>query len=689
MQKLQFIRRVIIRGTLALAISVSPALSLNGAQLVSADGTDCTAPDDSSYGAGVHHPVGADAGTFTYNCDSDTWTNQYYTYHPAANSRTVNYARDYSYDCAAGKWYMTQYDYSAGDSAYHKNRVVTSDPGLPTNCPVAPSAPTPSGSSTPASSGSGGGNGNSSSIASTGPGSSNSATTTSGITIGSNNTNNLSMNNGIHSQASTGNAGVLYNTSGGDAGTGGAESLANIANVLQSSANVFGPDTATFTANINGDVNGDFMFDPSAVMNTGPGSNNSANTTGNLTVNQANNTDASINNNIDVGANTGDATVASNTKGGNATSGNANAIVDLMNVINSTVAAGKSFVGTVNINGNLNGDILLPQGLLDQLLASSGPNSTNTESNNLNVGITDTNNTTSNILNDINANADSGNATVAGNTQGGAAKSGSAKTNLTLLNLTGSSVVGANDLLVFVNVLGHWVGMIMNAPAGSTAASLGGGITSTGPNSSNALNHTGTLTANSTNNSNLGITNHVNAHSQTGDASVLGNTLGGDATSGDANTAVNVLNVANSNLNLSNWFGILFINVFGNWVGSFGVNTSAGDPTTTGGNATGSAADASVPMAQFATFVARSTGGHGATPHHGSAATAPVQTQTIASVLGASTAAKKVSSKDAPTSLPTPDNASHASYVLPIVGFGVAAILLAVSERDRFFGKKH
>src|SRR6185369_250889 len=132
--------------------------------------------------------------------------------------------------------------------------------------------------------------------------------------------------------------------------------------------------------------------------------------------------------------------------------------------------------------------------------------------------------------------------------------------------------------LVFVNVLGKWVGMIMNAPQGSTAAELGDGISQTGPNYniSTALNTTDNSTL--TNTANLGITNDLNVHARSGDASVTGNTSGGNAQTGDAQTAVNVLNMLGNNLSLSDWFGVLFINVFGAWNGSFGVNTTAGDP---------------------------------------------------------------------------------------------------------------
>lgn len=640
------------------------------------DPAPCVAPDDSTYGNGVHHPVGADAAAYTYNCDSQTWVSQYYTFYPVTATTAPNFARNYGYDCATGKWYMDDYYYSTVDYSYHYARVVTSDPGLPTGCP-APAAPT--GTSAPTGGGSDG-----SSISNTGTGSNNSTNGTLTLNGSTTNTNNLGMGNFILSNGTSGDASVTGNTVGGSATSGDVQSIATIANLLQSSANIFGPGTTMFTANINGDVNGDFMFDPSAIMNTGTSSNNTANNTVTVNTNNTNNTTAGITNNINVGATSGDATVSGNTVGGNATTGDASAIVNLMNLINSTIAAGQSFIGTININGNLNGDILLPQGMLDQLLASTGTNSTNTANTSLTDNSTTTNNTTESIANNINSTATTGTANVSGNTTGGSATSGSAGTNVTLLNLTGSNTVGKDDLLVFVNVLGKWVGLIMNAPQGTTAASLGGGITNTGTNSNNTANNTLTDNSTTTNNTNLGITNNVNVHATSGDATVANNTKGGNATSGNANTAVNILNMEGSNLSLSNWFGVLFINVFGSWTGSFGVDTSAGNPLVTppaenpSMNPVQAANEQAMVNAvrQFATFVpsnttSGSTGG----------------SSSDASVLGTATSAAKKVAQAASSVLPTPSK-THANFLMPLMGLLVAGVLLFIGERGRLFGEK-
>lgn len=630
------------------------------ASMVSAE-DPCVPPPDSQNG--VHWPVGSDAATFTYQCTgtyAGQWLNAYYVYDPSTALRTPLYSPDYSYDCTTDTWSMTRWDYSPAQGKYIMSRVAPSSaPNLDTGCPVAasPDATSPGASSSSPT--------GTAAIDSTGSSSTN--TTGNSLTVNANSTNNntVGMSNGILSQANTGNSFVLGNTTGGSAATGDAQTIANIANLLQTSSNVFGPNTATFVSNINGNVYGDLLFNPAAITNVAPGSSNTSNNAANITLNSNNNTNAQIANNIDVGANSGNATVANNTTGGDATTGNATVVANLMNAINSIITSGQSFVGVVNINGSLNGDILLPQNMLDQLLASNAPNSTNATTNTVNANVTQANNLTTAIANNLNTSANSGNATVANNTNAGSATTGNGTTNVTLLNMTGSNVIGKNNLLVFVNVLGHWVGLIMNAPAGATAASLGGGITN------NTLN----LNATSTNNNNLGITNNLNAHATSGDATVANNTTGGNARTGNARTAVNILNIAGTNINLSDWFGVLFINVFGDWVGSFGVNTSAGDPiapaiAVVATDQTPTPAAPNTTAATFARFISGSNSqfGNGSTSN---TADANISNATLASsVLGKGTVLHTA------TGTPTLADNAHASYWIPAIGIAVATLLL-------------
>lgn len=369
------------------------------------------------------------------------------------------------------------------------------------------------------------------------------------------------INNTLNSNATTGNAAVDSNTTAGNAGTGDAEAVATFINTVNSSVSGGGAEFATFVTDVVGDVHGDIMLYPmllAAMLQA-------ANTPTESSISATNN--ASVTNNINLNAASGDAAVTDNTTAGNAATGTANTVANVMNIINSIIAANQSFVGTVNIYGNLDGDILVAPDFLPQLLAN------NTDSSSASgESLAVTSDDTQSIINNIELTAASGNALVAGNTSAGNASTGEAKTNLVLLNLSGHQIVAKDSLLVFVNVLGQWVGLIVDAPQGASAAALGTGVTTNdvAPD----------LTINVSNDSQ--IVNNIKLNSQSGDATVTGNTTAGNASTGNATASANIANVSGSQLGLTGWFGVLFINVFGNWFGSFGVDTARGNALTPG-----------------------------------------------------------------------------------------------------------
>jgi hypothetical protein len=697
----RFVQKFITVGAVVLFSLTAPLGTALMIPVAHAD--DSCAPTSS--GPGVTRPTGSDAGTYTYQCtgaNAGKWTNPYYVYDPATGSTSPLYSPDYEYDCTTGQWTKALWDYSPASGQFYEARVNTGAPaGVPTNCPVAtpvqdnPAAAAPDGTpgtgNTPAADsigGTGGTAGANNTSGLTGP----NGTSTGNLNLNNNlnigNTTNASMNNTITGVSTTGSALVMDNTVAGSASSGNAQDVANIVNMLQSSSNVLGSgaNTIVFTKNIDGDVNGDLLLDP-AQLSTIQNASSNTNVNNNLTVN--NSTNASINNTVNVAANSGDATVANNTTGGDASTGNATAVANLVNVINSALTAGKSFVGTLNINGNLNGDILLPDNFIDQLVAAnvpqvtiSAPNATSTSSTTVNNNATVTNTNNMGITNNVTTTAASGSANVSNNTTAGNASTGNATTKITAFNLTGSQVVGANDILVFVNVQGNWIGMIVNAPAGSTAAELGGNITK---------NTTVNNTADINNAFNGTINNDITTAATTGDATVSSNTHGGNATTGDAHSAVNLLNMQNSTLSLSGWLGILFINVFGTWNGSFGINTSAGDPLPANlppgltGVTAGSVGNNMMAPAQIFRFVPHTTkpgssggGNLGKSPHFFTASAltgngaANGTHSTSASPSDAVLAASTVKSA---ADAPSPALSGHKSHTARTLGIVAASIL--------------
>jgi hypothetical protein len=102
-------------------------------------------------------------------------------------------------------------------------------------------------------------------------------------------------------------------------------------------------------------------------------------------------------------------------------------------------------------------------------------------------------------------------------------------------------------------------------------------ILSTGPNSNNQINTASSNNLNVNSTETNRINNDINVRATSGNAEVSKNTNAGNAHTGDAITSVNVLNMINSQLTLSDWFGVLFINILGNWFGSFGIDTPNGN----------------------------------------------------------------------------------------------------------------
>ena len=376
-----------------------------------------------------------------------------------------------------------------------------------------------------------------------------------GTTSAISGTETLSLGNVINSVALSGNATVVNNETAGSATTGSALSTATILNVANANG-ATAPSFNTFQCDINGDSEGDIVIDPASLLpictatSVGASAQSAAPTQGLQTGASL----VDILNNIVLTATSGDASVNDNETAGSATSGNATTLANILNIANTGITSQRAFLGVINIFGNLKGNILVPQSLVDGLIGTTGTGATNID--------------TTSITNTISSNAQSGNATVAQNETGGNATTGSAATSVTVLNLTGQQVVAKNSLLVFVNVLGKWVGLIVPAPGSTTTAMLGSDVQGSRDTTEGIdLNHASSDSA-------INITNNLTLQSQSGNATVSGNETAGDATSGNAATGANILNITDSNFLLDDWFGALFINVLGSWLGNFDIQAA-------------------------------------------------------------------------------------------------------------------
>lgn len=435
----------------------------------------------------------------------------------------------YTYNSTTGHWDSVKWQYNPATGAYEAPPAPIVVPVVPAASSAAPVAPTVIDPKTDTSS----------------------ADATKTIDT------SVLANNLLTSNALSGDGTVANNTTGGNATTGNAAAVATLLNAVNSSVTSGdNQKVASFTQDIMGDVTGDIILYPmllKAMLEAQAGAPNS-------TINA--NTNNQLNNTVDLTAKSGNASVTNNTAAGNATSGSATAVANVVNILNSMIAAQKSFIGTINIYGNLNGDILIAPDFIPQMIANNKSSATPSTQ----LSSTDS----TNIVNNISAVAKSGAATVLDNTSAGSAKSGDANTGVVIFNITGHEIIAKNSLLVFVNVLGKWVGVIVDAPVGATAALIGNGVSSD-------TTYAPDLKVNSV--STAGITNTISVDAQSGDATVAGNTSAGNATTGQARALANIANISGSQFSASDWFGVLFINVFQNWYGDFGIDTPYGNPT--------------------------------------------------------------------------------------------------------------
>jgi hypothetical protein len=149
----------------------------------------------------------------------------------------------------------------------------------------------------------------------TGPDSHNSVTSRTNTDLRVDNDNDIKATNSNHQSAYTGEAGTYHNTTGGDASTGSASNSNSLSASLAVDNSGSGSGVMSMPAG-SGDFDG-------SNTNTGPDSHNTVTSTTRTNVNIENDNDLDVYNSNTQTASSGDATVAGNTTGGSAMTGDA------------------------------------------------------------------------------------------------------------------------------------------------------------------------------------------------------------------------------------------------------------------------------------------------------------------------------------------------------------------------------
>jgi hypothetical protein len=445
------------------------------------------------------------------------------------------------------------------------------------------------------------------------PGGATVANTDNGANSTSNSSATLNNNNGTVQD----NEAVVLNNLSQGAYTGGNKASDNDGEVelTTGDANVTGTILTAVNTNVAGvavsefnvnDYTGDIILDLPANCisgcfagdttvknaNNGDGSVNDAtlNSTTNNFLTQDN--DAIIESNLELFADTGTNTASDNDGDVKLTTGDANVSANVLTFANNNIA-GNVWYGVVNIFGDLVGDIILPQSVIDSLTCNTCGGATtvaNTGNGSESDNNTVLNQTTNNNIYQFNDAAIDNNLILDANTGGNtgsdndgsvAIESGSANIDANVLNIANTNMIGGDWWLVIVNEAGNWIGQLIGAPGSNMAGSIGtefvvdqnGAITVS--NTGNGDNSQNNSTLNQTTNNNISQTNNVqvannlNLGANTGLNTTSDNDGHSKITTGDANIVANLVNFVNNNIVGSGKVVPIVINVFGSWIGNF------------------------------------------------------------------------------------------------------------------------
>lgn len=403
------------------------------------------------------------------------------------------------------------------------------------------------------------------------------------------------VTNNLKADTTTGDNDASRNVGNSEINTGNANTTGTLINSVNT--NIDGVSVYEF--NIADDHIGDYVLDFSSdncisgcvgdydVSNTGNGSdsqNTSLVDVGSSDVSFQNN-DATLENYMVLSSDSGNNTADNNTGGdSDINTGDANIAANVMNFANNNIS-GDVIYSVVNIFGDMVGDILFPEEVLNTDVANTGngSDSTNTASANIDNSDETYQYNNANIQNNLLADTNTGDNSTSSNTGGNnSIETGDTSTDVSVINIANTNIVG-DMWLVLVNTAGEWLGQIMGTDAnGNIAVSQGlafnvdenGEISVTNADNGSGSTNTGTVNqqTNTTTvqNNTANIVNDLDLSANTGGNSASRNT-GGDNSieTGDANIIANIVNFVNNNISGGGRLFVNVVNVFGSWIGDF------------------------------------------------------------------------------------------------------------------------
>ncbi|AKM79522.1 MAG: hypothetical protein UX85_C0005G0075 [Candidatus Beckwithbacteria bacterium GW2011_GWB1_47_15] len=259
---------------------------------------------------------------------------------------------------------------------------------------------------------------------------------------------------------------------------------------------------------------------------------------------------AYVSNEIVSTANTGDNTIEA-TGSAEINTGDAYSVVSLLNQLNTTIVDSTLYLVTINVFGELDGNIILPE--LTGANSSSGCCDGDTQINNQAV-----------VENQVASNANSGGNAVAAQEEA-EITTGEATSVVNVVNIVNQTWINVLFHYLVVNTFGSWTGSFLGWDDFLAQAAGDLTLTSSSQNQGDADCDGCIGDVDVTNQAYL--SNQISSSANTGGNQASGNS--GQINSGNAYSVVSLFNLVNTTiLRSTGFFG--FINIFGNLTGNIG-----------------------------------------------------------------------------------------------------------------------
>lgn len=274
----------------------------------------------------------------------------------------------------------------------------------------------------------------------------------------------------------------------------------------------------------------------------------------------ANENDATVENTSIVRSSTGENETSYN-EDGSIRTGNAYAVADVMNVVNTNIVDSQYLLMTFNNFGSWDGDVVFPPAqFFARLFMQGGMGQGNANIENSNAAT---------VENTIETEAETGQNEANENGESGAVRTGHAYAGVNAVNQVNQNIFANVSFSVLFRVSGNWSGSVFGLPEGMVWEQTPHGIALyTDPFALPGGSGAGSSGDRDIANDNAAaVSNNIHLYALTGINRANNNNTVGTVATGDAFAVANVVNVVNTNVVGRNWI-LAIVNILGDWSGS-------------------------------------------------------------------------------------------------------------------------